>query len=372
MSICLRANFVRFTAFTTCTTTGMPANWPCTSVAGEELLAALDLALLELDRLGAQHQVREVQVPGVRRRVRTLGHVAQVAQVALVDHLPVVVLLDAVHLAVVGGIDQVEQVREALAQAHAAAAAVADVEHPLHLLEGRGLVVEVGAFPVDRVPGRGFEVAFAHGVVPLRCAGSGNAVRRTNKGHEAPCSALTLHRAVSRPARRAPSGSGWHASARPWPASRTSRRSRRGLLSRAVLAMPGYMSVYSCVSPATAAARFCRLDPIGSPVAGSPTGLEELEVAMRVAGLAFGGGTEQRGHVVLALDVGLVREVQIAAVGLRFARKGVLQVLFGLRSFQAHLTLLVGERTIHRRATEATNANKSICLPANTKLQCRP
>jgi heptaprenylglyceryl phosphate synthase len=38
-----------------------------------------------------------------------------------------------VHLAVGGGVDQVEQVREALAQADAAAAAVADVEHALHL-----------------------------------------------------------------------------------------------------------------------------------------------------------------------------------------------------------------------------------------------
>src|SRR5690242_15633274 len=39
---------------------------------------------------------------------------------------------------------------------------------------------------------------------------------------------------------------------------------------RAVLAMPGYMSVYSCVSPATAALRLSRVGPIGSPVAGSP------------------------------------------------------------------------------------------------------
>ena len=40
--------------------------------------------------------------------------------------------------------------------------------------------------------------------------------------------------------------------------------------SRAVLAMPGYISVYSCVSPAIAAARFCDVEPIGRPVAGSP------------------------------------------------------------------------------------------------------
>src|SRR5690349_2425774 len=39
--------------------------------------------------------------------------------------------------------------------------------------------------------------------------------------------------------------------------------------------------------------------------------LQEFEVAMRVAGFAFGGGAEQRRDVVLAFYVGLVREVQV-------------------------------------------------------------
>ena len=58
-------------------------------------------------------------------------------------------------------------------------------------------------------------------------------------------------------------------------------------------------------------------------------------MAVRVAGLAFGGRAEQRGHVVLAFDVGLVCEVQIAAVGLRFAGEGVLQIVVGLGTFEA-------------------------------------
>ena len=41
--------------------------------------------------------------------------------------------------------------------------------------------------------------------------------------------------------------------------------------SRAVRAMPGYMSVYSCVSPAIAAFRLSEVPPMGRPVAGSPT-----------------------------------------------------------------------------------------------------
>ena len=104
--------------------------------------------------------------------------------------------------------------------------------------------------------------------------------------------------------------------------------------SRAVRAMPGYMSVYSWVSPAIAALRLSPVAPIGWPVAGSPTLLEELEVAVRVAGLALGGRAEHGGDVVVALDVGLLREIEIAAVGLALAGERCLQVVFGLGSFE--------------------------------------
>ncbi len=185
---------------------------------GEQLRARLDLALAVADRLGAQHDVREVDVPRVRRNVRALGHVAEVAQIALVDDLRVVLLVDAVHLAVGGRVDEVEQRRERLAQAHATPAAVADVEHALHLGERARLVAVLGALPVDRVPGRRLEVAFAqrHGCLHQRTRATRALV-------------FVQRPRVSRPARRAPSCSGWRASARPWRASRTSRRSRRSL-----------------------------------------------------------------------------------------------------------------------------------------------
>ena len=57
------------------------------------------------------------------------------------------------------------------------AAAVADVEHALHLPGCRRFVVEVGVPPVDGVPGRGFEVAFAHGDVASRTRGAGPLVK---------------------------------------------------------------------------------------------------------------------------------------------------------------------------------------------------
>jgi hypothetical protein len=66
-----------------------------------------------------------------------------------------------------------------------------------------------------------------------------------------------------------------------------------------------------------------------------------------MARLAFRGGAEQRRHVVLAFHVGLVREVQVAAVGLRLAREGGLQVLFRLGAFECcHGNLLRGGWTL--------------------------
>jgi hypothetical protein len=53
-------------------------------------------------------------------------------------------------------------------------------------------------------------------------------------------------------------------------------------------------------------------------------------VAVRVTGLAFGRGAEQRGHFGMAFDVSLVCEVEVAAIGLRLPGERVLQVLLGL------------------------------------------
>ena len=76
----------------------------------------------------------EVHVPLVGWYIGTLGHVAQVAQVALVHHLDVIRLGDAVHLQGVRLVYQVEQGGEGIAQAHTAAAAMADVVDPLQFL----------------------------------------------------------------------------------------------------------------------------------------------------------------------------------------------------------------------------------------------
>jgi hypothetical protein len=71
----------------------------------------------------------------------------------------------------------------------------------------------------------------------------------------------------------------------------------------------------------------------GGRIAG---GFEVFQMAVGMAGLTLGGGAEHGGNVVVAFDVGLVREVQVAAVGLRLAGKRGLQVAFCLGSLELH------------------------------------
>ena len=78
-------------------------------------------------------------------------------------------------------------------------------------------------------------------------------------------------------------------------------------------------------------------------------------MAERVAGLALGDRAEQRGGVGVALDVGLLGEVQVAAVGLALAGERFLQVLVGLGAFEAHadVFLVCATDIIARRPGEA-------------------
>src|SRR5208283_4019376 len=62
--------------------------------------------------------------------------------------------------------------------------------------------------------------------------------------------------------------------------------------------------------------------------------LQIVQVAMRVAGLAFRGVAEQARDIRTAFHVGLLGEIQVAAVGLRFAGKRRFQILVSLGAFQ--------------------------------------
>ena len=108
---------VRLAVFTICTTTGIVASLPRRSVPVRSRSRNVVSPSRNFFALRAQHQVREVDVPRMRRNVRALRHVAEVAQVALVDDLPVVGLGDAVDLHRLALVDEVEQRRERAAQA---------------------------------------------------------------------------------------------------------------------------------------------------------------------------------------------------------------------------------------------------------------
>src|SRR6185437_15248851 len=141
------------------------------------------------------------------------------------------------HLTGVRGIHGIEERRERVAQAEAAAAAVADVEDALQLLGERRFVVEGRIAPIDGMARGCLEAALAAcGGLPWtplagtgRCRGHGmRGVIGARRERRAP-SASWCFGIRDLKSLRGPSGTGWRASARPWPGSRTSRRSRRNL-----------------------------------------------------------------------------------------------------------------------------------------------
>jgi hypothetical protein len=111
--------------------------------------------------------MRKIKIPGVGRYIRAFGQIADVAQIALIDNFPVILLVDTVDFAGTAFINQIEQGGKRLTQAYAAAAAVTDVEYPLHFFEGRLFVVKVGVEPVERMPDGSFQRTFANGHVSL-------------------------------------------------------------------------------------------------------------------------------------------------------------------------------------------------------------
>jgi len=71
--------------------------------------------------------------------------------------------------------------------------------------------------------------------------------------------------------------------------------------------------------------------------------LEELEVAVCVAGLALGGVAEEASDIRVTLDVRDLGEVEVAAVRLRLTRESGLQIVVRLRSLEVgHLSLPLG------------------------------
>ena len=75
-----------------------------------------------------------------------------------------------------------------------------------------------------------------------------------------------------------------------------------------------------------------------------------FQMAVRMAGFAFGGGTEHGGNVVVAFHVGLCCEVEVTAIGLRFAGEGGLQMFFSFRALELHNLISLIYIDMHRQS----------------------
>jgi hypothetical protein len=97
----------------------------------------------------------------MRRCIRAFGHVAEVAQIALVDDLHEILLVDTIDFHRVGLIDEIEQRGEGGAQRYTATATMADIVDTLKLSVHRIFVVKVLAQPIQGMTGRGLKVTFS-------------------------------------------------------------------------------------------------------------------------------------------------------------------------------------------------------------------
>ncbi len=183
----------------------------------------------------------------------------------MIHDLPVGALIHTVDLTAGGRIDGVKQRRERLAQAEATPTAVTDIEHTLEFLLKRVFVVERRLLPVQRVTRGGAETTLPV-LRPL---------------------AAVVHRIAYRV-----SSAFWKRLA--CERSALASVSNQSAISanpsvRAAFAMPGYMSEYSCVSPAMADFRLALVSPIGQSRGRVADQLEIFEVAVGMAGFTLSG-----------------------------------------------------------------------------------
>ena len=127
---------------------------------GDDLVAQFATALLISERLGAQHQMRKVYIPVMRRYVWALGQIAEIAKIAVVNDLPVVLALDSIDLHGRGFVHQVEQFRKRVAQVDATATSVTNVKNTFQFVKYRSFVVKPRLILTERVARGCLETAF--------------------------------------------------------------------------------------------------------------------------------------------------------------------------------------------------------------------
>jgi hypothetical protein len=75
----------------------------------------------------------KVYVPLMGRNIRALGHVTQITQIALIDHFPVILLVDPVDFHRRRFINEIKEGRKAVTQGYTTPAAMTQVKHAFKL-----------------------------------------------------------------------------------------------------------------------------------------------------------------------------------------------------------------------------------------------
>src|SRR5215204_1770168 len=157
--------------------------------------------------LPQNHQMRKVELVLVRRRIGTMVE-AEFAIIAFVDHLMMIGRRQLDNLSVVA-VDPIQQGIEGGAEIETAPASVTDLINPERLF-----VEPFRSNGIDQV--QSFHA-------PGRLLKTQRVGRKT---FSPPCNPVVT---VSSSAYQGPSGTGWHATARPWPAFQTTRPIQRSL-----------------------------------------------------------------------------------------------------------------------------------------------
>ena len=85
----------------------------------------------------------EIHIPWVWRHVGTLGHETHIAEVASINHLPVLLFFDPIKLAGTALINQIKQARKCRTQTDTATTAMTDVKNPLRLIKQLCFIIKI-------------------------------------------------------------------------------------------------------------------------------------------------------------------------------------------------------------------------------------
>ena len=107
-----------------------------------------------LQRAGEQNQMGKIEIEFMRRHIGAFGHETHVAERAGIHDRGKPRRIDAVQLAAFRFVDQIELAREAVAQIEAAAAAMADIEHPPQFRIEQCWIIIIRFPPRDRMARR--------------------------------------------------------------------------------------------------------------------------------------------------------------------------------------------------------------------------